>query len=159
MKLRPKTLVIGLVLASVVIQQSYATDASPVIVVPGHVGVPVILDGVDATGAVVYGDWGLSRPGHGHLVIEGVLPPARLPERPRYFPSGGGSAVQEEQESPPPRSRGSSAADYHRSWTAGSSDLPGTMAPLDGIAPGDGYDRSRSPRPAETATPDPAVGR
>ena len=62
-------------------------DSAPVIAVPGHLGVPVIIDGIDATGAEVFGDWGLSRPGHGSLIIEGGTPtPLRRPPL-RYFPT------------------------------------------------------------------------
>jgi hypothetical protein len=38
-------------------------DNYPVIVVPGRPGVPVIINGRDASWAVVNGDWGLYRPG------------------------------------------------------------------------------------------------
>jgi hypothetical protein len=48
-------------------------QTGPVVVIPGKAGVPVIIDGVIADGAVVYGDWGLARPGHGELVIEGPV--------------------------------------------------------------------------------------
>ena len=63
--------------------------SEPVIVVPGRPGVPVIINGVDATAAVVYGDWGLFRPG-APVVIEGrTWPPAWGPEPPHYFPATG----------------------------------------------------------------------
>jgi hypothetical protein len=39
-------------------------DHQPVIVVPGKRGVPVYVDGHEASGAIVSGDWGLYRPGH-----------------------------------------------------------------------------------------------
>jgi hypothetical protein len=40
-----------------------AGDNAPVIVVPGKRGVPVIINGRDASWAIVEGDWGLYRPG------------------------------------------------------------------------------------------------
>ena len=43
-------------------------DSGPVIVVPGRPGVPVMINGVDVTGAVVYGDWGLAHPGRGEIL-------------------------------------------------------------------------------------------
>src|ERR1043166_181830 len=46
-------------------------DSGPAIVVPGRPGVPVIVNGIDVSGAVVYGDWGLARPCHGEIVIDG----------------------------------------------------------------------------------------
>src|ERR1041385_5872603 len=68
-------------------------DNEPVVVVPGRPGVPVIIHGADATGAVVYGDWGLYRPG-GDVVIEGGigLPmdgAAASDWPPHYFPATG----------------------------------------------------------------------
>ena len=47
-------------------------QTGPVVVVPGKHGVPVIINGVIADGAIVYGDWGLARPGHGELVDRGL---------------------------------------------------------------------------------------
>jgi len=44
-------------------------DHAPAIVVPGKPGVPVIINGRDASGAIVFGDWGLSRPGTAPTVI------------------------------------------------------------------------------------------
>jgi hypothetical protein len=39
-----------------------AADSGPVFVVSGKAGVPVIINGRDARGAIVLGDWGLDRP-------------------------------------------------------------------------------------------------
>ena len=38
-------------------------DSGPVIVIPSRPGVPVVINGRDASYAVVEGDWGLARPG------------------------------------------------------------------------------------------------
>jgi hypothetical protein len=48
-------------------------QTGPVIAIPGKAGVPVTINGVIVDGAVIYGDWGLARPGHGELVIEGLI--------------------------------------------------------------------------------------
>ena len=48
-------------------------QTGPVIAIPGKAGVPVTINGVIVDGAVIYGDWGLARPGHGELVIEGPV--------------------------------------------------------------------------------------
>ena len=48
-------------------------QTGPVIVIPGKAGVPVTVNGVIVDGAVIYGDWGLARPGHGELLIEGPV--------------------------------------------------------------------------------------
>ena len=47
-------------------------QTGPVIVIPGKAGVPLTINGVIVDGAVVYGDWGLARPGHGELVDRGA---------------------------------------------------------------------------------------
>src|SRR3979490_1328940 len=39
-----------------------AADSGPVIVLPGRHGLPVIINGVDVTGAVLEGDFGLNKP-------------------------------------------------------------------------------------------------
>ena len=44
------------------------------IVIPGRPGVPVIINGIDASYAVVEGDWGLARPGHGTITVIGGTP-------------------------------------------------------------------------------------
>ena len=62
-------------------------DHAPVIAVPSRPGVPVIINGVDASYAIVEGDWGLSRPGHGNITIIGGAPvydPGYRRAYPRY---------------------------------------------------------------------------
>jgi len=49
-----------------------AADSGPVIVLPGRHGLPVIINGVDVTGAVLEGDWGLYRP---HMVGPTIILP------------------------------------------------------------------------------------
>src|SRR4051812_7131293 len=64
-------------------------DHQPIIVVPGRPDVPVIIDGIDARGAVVFGDWGLYRPGFAPMVeprplLFSIPPPGRA-----YYPATG----------------------------------------------------------------------
>jgi hypothetical protein len=119
-------------------------DSQPVIAIPGHLGVPVIINGIDATGAEVSGDWGLSRPGQGPLIIEGGTPTPLGRPPVRYFPTS--SAVQEprggETKAPPlpprgaPPTRPAASTDFHQSWSAGAN--PGPMpegAPTVIVAP------------------------
>jgi hypothetical protein len=40
-----------------------AADNEPVLVIPGRAGVPVMMYGMDVSGAVIEGEWGLNRPG------------------------------------------------------------------------------------------------
>src|SRR3974377_2461243 len=76
-------------------------DSAPVIVVPGRPGIPIMINGRDATGAVVEGDWGLAREQIGVTVIR-PPPIGRLSTRDpacwnglcgspaaRYFPGTG----------------------------------------------------------------------
>ena len=43
---------------------AWAESNGPVIAIPGRPGVPVIINGVDASYAVVEGDWGLDKGVH-----------------------------------------------------------------------------------------------
>ena len=49
-------------------------DSGPVIVIPSRPGVPVVINGRDASYAVVEGDWGLSRPGAVPVTVIGGSP-------------------------------------------------------------------------------------
>jgi len=124
-------------------------DASPVIVVPGKLGVPVIINGVDVTGAIVYGEWGLSQPGHGQIIIEGGMPAPRQAWRGSYFPATGQPPTYGRDEvEPPPRKRPST--DFHQSWSAGSENAPATEQPTVEpptviLAPRDRPDRPKPP--------------
>jgi hypothetical protein len=62
---------------------SARADHQPVIAWPGNPQVPVIIDGVPATGALVTGDWGLYRPG---AVTPQVYEPAFAPYDPTLLP-------------------------------------------------------------------------
>ena len=48
-----------------------AGSSSPVIVIPGRPGVPIIINGVDASYAVVEGDWGLAKGIHVQPTVYG----------------------------------------------------------------------------------------
>lgn len=97
-----------------------AADGSPVIVVPGRVGVPVMIDGVDASGAVVYGEFGLSRPGHGRIIIEGPVAYEAPLLTGAYYPSTGHAPRYGRYEVERPRRGPRPSTDYSRTWSAGS---------------------------------------
>ena len=86
------------------------------IVTPSRPDVPVMINGVIANGAVVYGDWGLARPGHGQIIIEGPIAYGESFAPPGYFPSAGRAPrIGRLEVEPPPRARPST--DYHRDWS------------------------------------------
>jgi hypothetical protein len=94
-------------------------QTGPVIVMPGKPGVPVLIDGVVVDGAVVYGDWGLARPGHGQIIIEGPIGFVQSYDARGYFPATGRAPRYGRLEvEPPPRPRPDTS--YHREWSAGS---------------------------------------
>src|SRR6186713_2607426 len=65
-------------------------QTGPVIVVPGRPDVPVTINGVIVDGAIVYGDWGLARPGqNGQIIIQGPIALSPDYASPGYFPSAG----------------------------------------------------------------------
>src|SRR5262245_40899606 len=69
-----------------------ASETGPVIVVPGRPGVPVMMYGVEVSGAVIEGDWGLARPSNiNPTVIYRLWPPQTVKRtlNPGYFPRTG----------------------------------------------------------------------
>jgi len=69
-----------------------AGDTAPSIVIPSRPGIPVVINGRDASYAVVVGDWGLARPGHMPLTVIGGSPIRPNPvyePRSRYIPRYG----------------------------------------------------------------------
>ncbi len=110
-------------------------DHAPASVVPGNRWVPVIINGVDAGGAVVEGDWGLYRPGHGALTIYGGAPVIEAP-RTGYFPSAGVAPCYGRDERAPQR-QPKPAESYHRSWTTdgGAPPAPADLPAVPGDPP------------------------
>jgi hypothetical protein len=99
--------------------QSARAQTGPVIVVPGKPGVPVTINGMIVDGAVVYGDWGLARPGHGQIMIVGPVAFTDNWDSRGYFPSTGHRPRYGRHEvEPPPRRRGNTS--YYRDWSIGS---------------------------------------
>jgi hypothetical protein len=112
---------------------------APAIVIPGKPGVPVIINGYDASYAVVEGDWGLDRPGH--------VPPTIVPGPylfvpvpgyySGYYPAYGRRPGygRLEIEPPPNRRLPPLAERYYRSWTSQSDPLPVDLEPPPGQPP------------------------
>lgn len=104
-------------------------DHQPVLVVPGRAGVPVMIDGYDASWAVVYGDTGLYRPGHVAPQIMGpaLIAPVFTPGG--YYPSTGRPPRAGRREVDPARGRAASDRDFYRSWGVRSEPTPVTIPP------------------------------
>lgn len=92
-------------------------QTGPVIAVPGKAGVPVTINGVIVDGAVIYGDWGLARPGAGELVIEGPVALAAPWGSRGYYPWTGRAPRLGRREIEPKSARARPTS-FRRSWSA-----------------------------------------
>ena len=96
------------------------------IVIPGRPGVPVIINGVDASYAVVEGDWGLGKGTHVQPTVYGGRYIDPVPRVGHYYPSAGRMPGYGRLEIEPPANRKlpQPAESYHQSWSAQSAPLP-----------------------------------
>jgi hypothetical protein len=103
----------------------------PEIVIPGKAGVPVMIDGVDASWGVVVGEFGLDRPGlMAPTVIYRPLMAAVPYDVPGYFPRSGKKPGYGRLEVvPPPGPPPPPAPTYFRSWSSQSAPGPVTDYP------------------------------
>jgi hypothetical protein len=101
------------------------------IVVPGRPGVPVIINGIDASYAVVEGDWGLGKGIQVQPTIYGGVPIDPDPHVGHYYPTLGKKPGygRLEIEPPPNRPLPKPAPAYHQSWSAQSAP-PQPQVPL-----------------------------
>ena len=123
---------LGLAGALAGIAPARATEA-PAIVIPGKAGVPVIIDGRDASYCVVEGDWGLARPGHVPQRIV-TCPPSGSAANGQYggyFPAYGSRPGYGRVEIVPPADRPlpKPAESYYREWGTQSDPLPASVDP------------------------------
>lgn len=123
------------------------------IVIPGKVGVPIIINGVDASYAVVEGDWGLLRGTHVEPTVYGGRYVNPVPNVGHYYPSAGHMPGYGRLEVEPPANRKlpQEAESYYRSWSAQSTpqlEIPANPPPVI-VAPQIDYDwqHGRYPRP------------
>src|SRR5450631_389163 len=95
-------------------------DSGPVIVIPGRPGVPIIINGVDASYAVVEGDWGLGKGVHVQPTVYGGRRVDPAPNVAHYYPSAGHMPGYGRLEVEPPANRKlpQPAESYDRSWSA-----------------------------------------
>ena len=96
------------------------------IVIPGRPGVPVVISGVDASYAVVEGDWGLGKGTHVEPIVYGGRYYDPIPRVGHYYPSAGRVPGYGRLEVEPPANRRlpQPAESYHQSWSAQSAPLP-----------------------------------
>src|SRR4051812_25150794 len=131
------------------------------IVIPGRPGVPVIINGVDASYAVIESDWGLGKGVQVQPTIYGGRYIDPVPRVGHYYPSAGHMPAygRLEIEPPPGRKLPQPGESYHQSWSSQSAPLPAQSdVPVDPPAiiyapQGDGLlgpppdGRPRRPRP------------
>ena len=98
---------------------AYAADGFD-IVIPGRAGVPVIINGVDASYAVVEGDWGLAKGVHVQPTVYGGRYVDVVPNVGHYYPSLGHQPGYGRLEIEPPANRRlpQPAESFHQSWSA-----------------------------------------
>lgn len=105
---------------------SAAADTSPVIAVPGRAGVPVIINGRDASWAVVEGDYGLANRVHVQPTVIGGWDVYVGKEVGHYYPTAGQLPGYGRLEVDKPR-RSRPAETYQQSW--GTQSPPAQFSP------------------------------
>ena len=98
-------------------------SSSPVIVIPGRPGVPIIINGVDASYAVVEGDWGLGKGIHVQPTVYGGRFVDPDPHVGHYYPSSGREPGYGRLEIEPP-GKPRPAESFHQSWSVQSMPQP-----------------------------------
>jgi hypothetical protein len=96
------------------------------IVIPGSPGVPVIINGKDASYDVVVGDWGLGKGGHVQPTVYGGRRFDSVTNVGHYYPTLGRTPGYGRLEIEPPANRKlpQPAESYHESWSAQSAPPP-----------------------------------
>jgi hypothetical protein len=101
----------------------WAGSNGPYIVIPGRAGVPIIINGVDASYSVVEGDWGLGKGVHVQPTVYGGRFIDPEPHVGHYYPSSGhlpGYGRLEIEPAGKPRP----AESFHQSWSVESQPQP-----------------------------------
>jgi hypothetical protein len=93
-------------------------DTGPLIVIPGKAGVPVIINGRDASYAVVEGEWGLALHFKNADRVYGGWNRYVVPEVGHYYPTAGRTPGYGRLEIETPRRISEPAESYQRSWSA-----------------------------------------
>jgi hypothetical protein len=95
------------------------------IVMPGRPGVPIIINGVDASYRVIEGDWGLQRGIHIQPTVYGGRYVDPVPNVGHYYPSLGHKPGYGRLEIEPPANRKlpQPAESFHENWSARSAPM------------------------------------
>ncbi len=103
------------------------------IVIPGRPGVPIIINGIDASYAVVEGDWGLRRGIHVQPTVYGGRYIDPVPNVGHYYPSAGRQPGYGRLEIEPPKNRKlpKPAESFHDQWSAQSPPMQQNAVPYD----------------------------
>ena len=131
MGFRP-SLAVGLMCCVFGAEVARAIDQGPVLVIPGKPGIPVVINGYDASYTIVEGDWGLARPGQvSPVIVSGPLIRPSPYYTGHYFPHLGRRPGygRREVEPPPDRRLPPPAPSFYREWGAESQPLPATIPP------------------------------
>src|SRR6201996_4020008 len=109
---------------------AFASDGFD-IVVPSHPGVPVIINGIDVSYAVLEGGFGLGKGVNNQPTIYGGRVAEPEPTVGHYYPSLGTRPGYGRLEIEPPANRRlpQPAESYHDSWSAQSQPLPAQSSP------------------------------
>lgn len=95
---------------------SAVADSGPVVVIPSRAGVPIVINGVDVSYAIVEGDWGLGKSVHVQPTIYGGWPAGVPRPAGAYYPRTGQRPGYGRYEvNTPPRVL-PGAQDYYRRW-------------------------------------------
>jgi hypothetical protein len=102
------------------------------LVIPGRPGVPIIINGVDASYAVVEGDFGLGKGVHMQPTVYGGRYVDFEPSVGHYYPSAGHMPGYGRLEIEPPADRTlpKPGPSYHQSWSAQSAPPQAPAAPV-----------------------------
>jgi hypothetical protein len=125
------------------------------IVIPGRLGVPIIINGQDVSYAVLEGDWGLARGIHVQPTAFGGRYIDPTPRVGHYYPSAGASPGYGRLEIEPPANRKlpKPAESFHQSWSAQSAppapqpEVPFYPPPVIEVTPDGGHGMPPRPPP------------
>ena len=126
------------------------------LVIPGRPGVPIIVNGLDVSYAVIEGDFGLGKGVHNQPTVFGGRLVDPDPNVGHYFPSLGLRPGYGRLEIEPPANRKlpRPAESFHQSWSAQSAPHPPAVAPEVPLypppvilAPGDDWRRNNFSAP------------